>query len=284
MSSSKTYRDRAWQALKPVLPIMLLIFLVANLPDLLWTFLQNALNLNPPMDAALYSDPERFMQAYSAFASEHGVLYSLLSLLFSILPIPLTLGAVGASQRILRGEDVLVRHVLAYIPYTFRAIWLQICIVFYACGPMLLTLAVLLLAMLFLPASALNVLTVIFSIALIATGVLAIMRSYSMAAAEFLLAKQPETRVSALMECSRTLMQGQRMNCFLLELSFIGWGMLLTLVSLLVASLAGYLAYSICSMLLSLLLSAYLTTAKAAFMDDLDGSASSADESGKMTE
>ena len=285
MSPSKTYRDRAWQALKPVLPIMLLILLVASLPGFLWTFLQNALGLTPPLDETVYSDPERFMSAFRTFAADHGVAYCLLSLLFSLLPIPLTLGAIGAAQRTLRGEDVLVRHSLAYIPYTFRAIWLQICVFFYAYGPLMLTYIVGVLILGFIQStSALTVLLVVFSIAVVATTVLGVMRAFSMAAAEFLMAKNPETRVSALMEKSRTIMQGKRMNCFLLELSFIGWALLIAIISTIIGTLAGTFVYSICYMLLSLFLNAYLITAKAAFMDDLDGTASSANESGKMTE
>lgn len=285
MSPSKTYRDRAWQALKPVLPIMLLILLVASLPGFLWTFLQNTLGLTPPLDETVYSDPERFMAAFRTFAADHGVVYCLLSLLFSLLPIPLTLGAIGAAQRTLRGEDVLVRHSLAYLPYTLRAIWLQICVYFYAYGPMLLTCIVGTLLLGFMQStSALSVLLIVFSIVIVATTVLGVMRAFSMAAAEFLMAKDPETRVSALMEKSRTIMQGKRMNCFLLELSFIGWALLIAIISTIIGTLAGTFVYSICYMLLSLFLNAYLITAKAAFMDDLDGTASSANESGKMTE
>lgn len=140
MHTSKEYRQTAWSAIKPVLPIMLLIFLVASLPQLIFMFIQTAFGLMPPMDTdLLLSDPDAFVAAYSAFmSSSKGITYSLLNLLFTLMTIPLTLGTIGAAQRILRGEDVLVRHSLAYIPYTFRAIWLQICTAFYAFWPMLL--------------------------------------------------------------------------------------------------------------------------------------------------
>ena len=140
MRTSKEYRQTAWSAIKPVLPIMLLIFLVASLPQLIFMFIQPAFGLMPPMDTdLLLSDPDAFVAAYSAFmSSSKGITYSLLNTLFTLMTIPLTLGTIGAAQRILRGEDVLVRHSLAYIPYTFRAIWLQICTTFYAFWPMLL--------------------------------------------------------------------------------------------------------------------------------------------------
>ena len=42
MHTSKEYRQTAWSAIKPVLPIMLLIFLVASLPQLIFMFIQTA--------------------------------------------------------------------------------------------------------------------------------------------------------------------------------------------------------------------------------------------------
>ena len=118
MHTSKEYRQTAWSAIKPVLPIMLLIFLVASLPQLIFMFIQTAFGLMPPMDTdLLLSDPDAFVAAYSAFmSSSKGITYSLLNTLFTLMTIPLTLGTIGAAQRILRGEDVLVRHSLAYIP------------------------------------------------------------------------------------------------------------------------------------------------------------------------
>ncbi len=42
MRTSKEYRQTAWSAIKPVLPIMLLIFLVASLPQFIFMFIQPA--------------------------------------------------------------------------------------------------------------------------------------------------------------------------------------------------------------------------------------------------
>lgn len=108
MRTSKEYRQTAWSAIKPVLPIMLLIFLVASLPQLIFMFIQTAFGLMPPMDTdLLLSDPDAFVAAYSAFmSSSKGITYSLLNLLFTLMTIPLTLGTIGAAQRILRGEGV----------------------------------------------------------------------------------------------------------------------------------------------------------------------------------
>ena len=279
MRTSKEYRQTAWSAIKPVLPIMLLIFLVASLPQLIFMFIQTAFGLMPPMDTdLLLSDPDAFVAAYSAFmSSSKGITYSLLNLLFTLMTIPLTLGTIGAG--------VLVRHSLAYIPYTFRAIWLQICTAFYAFWPMLLAYVVAISVLLTVSSPDIMLLTaILFFIAVIATLVFAIMRTYLMVASDYLLARNPNTSVSEIMRTSRTIMKGNRMNFFLLELSFIGWSLLIAVLDSAVLTMAGYTLANICSMLLSLFLGVYMTTAKAAFVNDLTAAAPSDNASGKMTE
>lgn len=287
MRTSKEYRQTAWSAIKPVLPIMLLIALVASLPQLVFLFIQASCGLTPPMDLELLiNDSDAFIAAYRDFmTSSAGKMYSLLNTLFSLISIPLSLGTIGAAQRVLRGEDVLVRHSLAYIPYTFRAIWLQICTAFYAFWPMLLAYVVAIPVLLTVPSPDIVLLTaILLLIAVIATLVLAIMRTYSMVASDYLLARNPNTSVSEIMRTSRTIMKGNRMNFFLLELSFIGWNLLIAVLDSVVLTMAGYTLANVCSMLLSLFLGVYMTTAKAAFVNDLTAAAPSDNASGKMTE
>ena len=287
MRTSKEYRQTAWSAIKPVLPILLLIALVASLPQLVFLFIQASCGLTPPMDLELLiNDSDAFIAAYRDFmTSSAGKMYSLLNTLFSLISIPLSLGTIGAAQRVLRGEDVLVRHSLAYIPYTFRAIWLQICTAFYAFWPMLLAYVVAIPVLLTVPSPDIMLLTaILFFIAVIATLVLAIMRTYLMVASDYLLARNPNTSVSEIMRTSRTIMKGNRMNFFLLELSFIGWNLLIAVLDSVVLSMAGYTLANVCSMLLSLFLGVYMTTAEAAFVSDLTAAAPSDNASGKMTE
>lgn len=287
MRTSKEYRQTAWAAIKPVLPIMLLIALVASLPQLVFLFIQASCGLTPPMDLELLiNDSDAFIAAYRDFmTSSAGKMYSLLNTLFSLISIPLSLGSIGAAQRVLRGEDVLVRHSLAYIPYTFRAIWLQICTAFYAFWPMLLAYVVAIPVLLTVPSPDIVLLTaILLLIAVIATLVLAIMRTYLMVASDYLLARNPNTSVSEIMRTSRTIMKGNRMNFFLLELSFIGWNLLIAVLDSAVLTMAGYTLANVCSMLLSLFLGVYMTTAKAAFVSDLTAAAPSDNASGKMTE
>ncbi len=63
----------------------------------------------------------------------------------------------------------------------------------------------------------------LWSLLLIIPG---IVKSYSYAMTEFLLADNPELENNAAIERSMAMMQGQKMRLFLLDLSFIGWVLL----------------------------------------------------------
>ena len=105
-----------------------------------------------------------------------------------------------------------------------------------------------------------------------------------MAAAKYLMAKNPTLRVSDLMETSRTIMEDRRLNLFLLELSFAGWWLPMILVCAAVLLLVGYNAYVVCVFLLPVFVRAYMVTARAAFVDDWVGNlVSSADDTASIT-
>lgn len=138
MRTAKEYRRIAWNAIRPHLRAMLLIALTAVLPQLIEFFLQLLFGLIPPIDMQFwFSDPSRFLAAYDAFVVQTLAPNLLLNVLFNCLSVPLTLGLIGAAQRLLRGEDVQARHSLTYVPYSLRAIGLEIRIVLYAFWPLL---------------------------------------------------------------------------------------------------------------------------------------------------
>ena len=269
MRPTKEYRRMAWNAIRPHWSALLLISLAAVLPQLIKFFLQLLFGLVPPMDARFaLSAPSRFLAAYDAFTVQTLLPNLLLNLLFNLLAVPLTLGLIGASQRLLRGEAVQARHALAYVSHTARAIWLEIRIDFYAFWPLLVVSAVALALMLIFPSHGVYQLYRLASLAAVAFG---ITQLYSMAAAKYLMAKKPTLCVSDIMETSRTVMEGRRLNIFLLQLSFAGWWLPIALVCAAVLLLAGYNAYIVCYWLLPVFVRAYMTTARAAFVDDLVG-------------
>ena len=143
MRTAKEYRRIAWNAIRPHWRAMLLISLAAVLPQLIEFFLQLLFGLIPPIDMQFwFSDPSRFLAAYDAFVVQTLAPNLLLNVLFNCLSVPLTLGLIGAAQRLLRGEDVQARHSLTYVPYSPRAIGLEIRIVLYAFWPLLALAAV----------------------------------------------------------------------------------------------------------------------------------------------
>ena len=130
MRTAKEYRRIAWNAIRPHWRAMLLISLAAVLPQLIEFFLQLLFGLIPPIDMQFwFSDPSRFLAAYDTFVVQTLAPNLLLNVLFNCLSVPLTLGLIGAAQRLLRGEDVQARHSLTYVPYSLRAIGLEIRIV-----------------------------------------------------------------------------------------------------------------------------------------------------------
>lgn len=282
MRTAKEYRRIAWNAIRPHWRAILLIALTAVLPQLIEFFLQLLFGLIPPIDMQLFfNDPNGFLRAYDAFTAETFLPNLLLNVLFNCLSVPLTLGLIGAAQRLLRGEDVQARHSLTYVPHAARAIWLEIRIYFYAFWSLLVVSAVALALMLISPSYGVIQLFYLASLAAIAFGVT---RLYSMAAAKYLMAKNPTLRVSDLMETSRTIMEDRRLNLFLLELSFAGWWLPIVLVCAAVLLLAGYNAYVVCVLLLPVFVRAYMITAHAAFVDDWVGNlVSSADDTASIT-
>ena len=143
MRTAKEYRRIAWNAIRPHWRVMLLISLAAVLPQLIEFFLQLLFGLIPPIDMQFwFSDPSRFLAAYDTFVVQTLAPNLLLNVLFNCLSVPLTLGLIGAAQRLLRGEDVQGRHSLTYVPYSLRAIGLEIRIVLYAFWPLLALAAV----------------------------------------------------------------------------------------------------------------------------------------------
>ena len=143
MRTAKEYRRIAWNAIRPHWRAMLLISLAAVLPQLIEFFLQLLFGLIPPIDMQFwFSDPSRFLAAYDAFIVQTLAPNLLLNVLFNCLSVPLTLGLIGSTQRLLRGEDVQARHSLTYVPYSLRAIGLEIRIVLYAFWPLMALAAV----------------------------------------------------------------------------------------------------------------------------------------------
>lgn len=92
--------------------------------------------------------------------------------------------------------------------------------------------------------------TILWTCLLIIPG---IVKSYSYALTPFILKDEPELKYNAAIEKSMRMMDGYKMKLFLLDLSFIGW-MILSVLTLGIGLL---------------FLQPYMSTARAAFYEDL---------------
>ena len=70
--------------------------------------------------------------------------------------------------------------------------------------------------------------TILWSLLLVIPGII---KSYSYAMTSFILKDEPEMKNNAAIEKSMAMMENNKMKLFMLDLSFIGWAILLSLLS-----------------------------------------------------
>lgn len=98
-----------------------------------------------------------------------------------------------------------------------------------------------------------HIYTFLWALLLLVPGVI---KTYSYSMTSYILLDEPQLKYNAAIEKSMAMMQGHKMRLFMLDLSFIGWGLL----SLLTCGIGLFF------------LQPYMATARAAFYEDLKGS------------
>ncbi len=101
----------------------------------------------------------------------------------------------------------------------------------------------------------------LWSLLLIVPGIIAALR-YSMA--PYYMAQQPELTIREAMDKSKNAMLHTKLSYFTLQLSFIGWSLMVTLVQLLLVDLSVIVAL-VAAQFLSLFIATYMNGACAAF-------------------
>lgn len=270
MSDYQSYRRKAWATIKPVLPIMMLIAIVASLPDYIVTFVSSSTGVSELL-TALETNSPNYKTLLSNISATQWVLFGVSEIVALLISQPLALGLTGAAQRINNGEEIGVRNVLDYLPYTLRVIGLNLLRFFYTAWPLLLSFAVTLIyTILFaLDGSGSSIILYVLLAVNIGCSIYCIPRGWSVIAAPFLQAKQPQEKLRTLLDRSIFLMRGYRMAFFSLTLSFFGWILLYSLLSTFISVLFSTLIGNMVSMLLASALSCYMTTAQAQFIQDL---------------
>lgn len=297
MIPSFEFRRRARLAMKPVMPLLLIVALIAALPSLindavvliadadpnqlmndfsnrLMQVVENAgLTQNAVVgevvidEAQLARDILAVQDSYFAnlrtFIQEKGLLIAGLSLMVMVLGPVLNLGMINAMLHALRKKEFTAAIALSRIKYILKAIGLMLLVALKIFLWMLPGTALMLVS-LFLPA---KLVTLALIAGFVATLVMGVMAGYRYAMAVYVLADDPTTRLRDCVRRSCEVMKYRKMEFFSLEISFIGWHFLLRMVQSMLMSFGAVIGLTL-GMFASLFLTVYTNLAQAAFYQE----------------
>ena len=297
MIPSFEFRRRARLAMKPVMPLLLIVALIAALPSLindavvliadadpnqlmndfsnrLMQVVENAgLTQNAVVgevvidEAQLARDILAVQNSYFAnlrtFIQEKGLLIAGLSLMVMVLGPVLNLGMINAMLHALRKKEFTAAIALSRIKYILKAVALMLLVALKIFLWMLPGMALMIVA-LFLPQ---KLVTLAVVVGFAAAMVMGIMASYRYALAVYVLADEPTTRLRDCIRRSCEVMKHRKMELFSLEISFIGWHLLLSLVQSMLMSFGAVIGLTL-GMFASLFLTVYTNCAQAAFYQE----------------
>lgn len=291
------FRRRAREAMKTCMPILLVVALIATLPSLISqaaTLIANAdpsdlmiqltnrlmqvmekygitqTGMTPGIvvdEAQLMTDVaavyDQYVQDLMAFLRVKGPIMLGLSLMVLIVSPVLTLGMMNAMLHALRKQEFTAAISLSRVRYILKALGLELLVALKLFAWMLPGMA-LMIAAVFLPET-LMMLTMIAGMILVL--VLGVMAGYRYAMAMFVLADEPDTGVLGCIRRSCEVMRRRKMELFCLEISFIGWALLLSLVQSLFFGFGQVIGMTL-GMFASLFLTVYTNCAEAAFYQE----------------
>lgn len=279
------FRLRARQAMKPVMSILVVVMLIAMLPSLLSSVITTVAGSDPSsalmelytqerITAMLGADNEAALAATDEIL--HGMLtffaakWPFIALTVAITTIfgpVLTLGFNHTLLKTLRREEISYATVLARLPQFFKAVGLHLMILLRVFLWMLPGWGVSLIgavALVFAPALGL----LIMLAAMVMMIVLMIRAAYRYRLSTYILADLPETGINAAIRRSSEVMKGRKMELFSLEVSFVGWYLLVYVVQVMVLTMFGTVIGMALGMFASFLLQMYMYMATAAFYQE----------------
>lgn len=269
------FRARAREALKPVLPIALLVSLCAELPSLI-SQVAATLTEQPLMDAAYQyiAHPEmELSEVASLFTSAITPVMEgawVLALIAFLLTPFLHLGRLNFTLRLLRGEEVDVKDVLSRSSLFFKAIGQTLLMIIKEILWGLPGVAVSLLGVgyVFLnpTVQSLNVMAGFYFVGTVLTMVLMLRAALHYVLAGLILADKPDTGVLASIRQSIAIMRHRKLLYVSLLVSFIGWMLAQYIAEMLLTVLSPIIGMTL-GMALDLLLSVYIQTSCAAFYE-----------------
>lgn len=279
------FRRRARAAMKPIMPLLLVVAMIAALPSLIGQTVTLLTGADPNAMLAEYYTQERMtaitsgdaaavqaasqeiMDGVTAFLQEKAPFMVITTLITWLLSPVLTLGFNHTLIKTLRREEVAVNTVLARLPLFFKAIGLNLMIF-------------LRLVLWMLPGIALSMFGAVVTLlepsiggllmlaAMAVMFVLMIRAMYSYRLATYIMADVPETGINASIRRSKEVMKGRRMELFGLEFSFLGWRLLLSMGQSMLLGLFGGVLGMTLGMFASLFLQTYLSMAETAFYQE----------------
>ncbi len=291
------FRRRARLAMKQMMPILLVVALIATLPSLIQSTVTLMANANPDQLMTEYSD--RLMQVlekhglYGAsvtdtavideaqlaadimdalaqfqltvmtFLQEKGLLVALLALMVLLFSPMLTLGLNNAALHALRRQEFTAAMALSRGRYILKAVGLMLVFALRLLMWMLPGFA-LMIGGIFLP-QAVGGLAMIGG--LILSLVMGVIMSYRYGLITYIMADDPALRIRDCFRRSCEVMQRRKMELFSLEVSFIGWHLVLSMVQSFLMSFGAVIGLTL-GMFASLFLTVYTTCAKAAFYQE----------------
>jgi len=285
MIPSFEFRRRAREAMKPVLNVLLVVTLIAMLPSLISQTITLITGADPTnVIAELYTQEritammgedletmtaasQEILDGMTAFFQQKWPFMAITAAITLLISPVLTLGLNHTLLKALRKEEITVATVLARLPLFFKAIGLNLMIGLRLILWMLPGMALSLVgaaAVIFVPT--LGMLLMIAAMGVMFVLMIRAMYSYRLAA--YVMADAPETGINAAIRRSVEVMLGRRMELFGLELSFIGWRLVLSIgQTLLLGMLGGVLGMTL-GMFASFFLQMYIYMAEAAFYQE----------------
>ncbi len=274
---SAEFRRRARVALTGRMPVAVMLVFLASLPGLLTQVLVTI--AEQPLQEQLYRiyatilntgtipDVEAIMGRVLDSVSTTLMLAWGMSVLAWLVTPFLTLGLLACLLRFLRGGECTWQDVLCRRGCFLRAIGVQIMVVLKIIVWMLPGYAVYgVLAILAFQLES-GLLLYLSTMGVVAAAVLGIRAALHYSLSDLVLADRPETRIMDCIRGSISILRLRKMQFFLLMLSFIGWELLISLVTSLCSAITPVLGTTV-SLAASLVLNLYIYTTQCAFYEE----------------
>lgn len=267
---------RARTALKNNWPIALMVALIAALPSLIYQVLSVvAINTDGNM-TALQQLVAAMRYGYFDSSAMNTLLNSftptLIVMLISTLISPaLTLGQLNYGMKLLHGdEDALIGTVFSRMRYFLKALGLSLMVSLRIVLWMLPGMAVMMLGPVVLGMGGMDMAWLFYILmygGMIAMMVLGIRAGLHYSLATFAMAEEPSRGINQSIRLSVDIMRRRKMLLFSLELSFIGYFLVLALINSLLTALVGSVLGSTIYMALSMALNVYVMVAECSFYE-----------------